>query len=891
MNPPNQPVKPLPKPKKYTTFSIRDSRSLEAAFQKLVEQDTGSKVHPQPLDDGDLGSTGNPTPSALTSNTNLDEAASPPAGVKVAVNEDYLFDVDVEGRELAPAYWLGPIYDVRRGSWFYQEGSTLRPCEENLALQLEEGYLKLRPWKFQPLTSPKPDQSARSRPNSTIREKLIEDGAESKGVNEVARPSGGETHNRVDEASAPGARIENRTQRLFGAYMNSVVTYEDSKIAWILTDDLFSRMSSTVYQRFGYLGGTKVVRGFTETNKPKDRQEQNQNSMIDKKRRSQPPDAKEREVQMMSEEKQADDIATKNENLPPLLKLERQVSSFVTSTDDDGSQEEERARQRDEEEIQNQKDEDGDDQNREIEHLILVTHGIGQRLGLRMESINFIHDVNVFRKTIKNVYKNSLDLQALNAQVETLPKNCRIQVLPISWRHLLDFPKQNKKHNRKEQDLTEVDDQGEDDEYPSLEAITVDGVPAIRNLISDLALDILLYQSAYREHIATIVQQECNRVYNLFQQRNPNFRGRVNLVGHSLGSAIAFDILCRQRDDQGPSDTGRQSMRNRRSNSAVKVNHYKPELVLDFDVDDFFCLGSPLGLYQMLKGRRIAARQTPGSDVSQSPMDPESLQDPFASNVSASGENSEILNITNSSPKCQQMFNIFHPADPIAYRIEPLISPAMASLKPQALPYTKKGIFSGPAQGISGMGARVGQSVSGLWSSFTSGVASSMLNRSLGLTGEGQISSSQSLTSTPRITQRPPSSADVGNSAPRSAGGSDEAGGHPSDQPPTLIDSELETLYAGFQQRKKSLQSDESRDLGEREEWQEAEAKARRLKREEAKVRALNSNGRVDYSIQEGLLDITLIASIASHLSYWADEDVCHFMISQLLARQRIIER
>jgi hypothetical protein len=29
-------------------------------------------------------------------------------------------------------------YLVRRGTWFFQEGSVLRPCEENLAAQLEE---------------------------------------------------------------------------------------------------------------------------------------------------------------------------------------------------------------------------------------------------------------------------------------------------------------------------------------------------------------------------------------------------------------------------------------------------------------------------------------------------------------------------------------------------------------------------------------------------------------------------------------------------------------------------------------------------------------------------------------------------------------------------------
>lgn len=46
------------------------------------------------------------------------------------------------------------------------------------------------------------------------------------------------------------------------------------------------------------------------------------------------------------------------------------------------------------------------------------------------------------------------------------------------------------------------------------------------------------------------------------------------------------------------------------------------------------------------------------------------------------------------------------------------------------------------------------------------------------------------------------------------------------------------------------------------------------------------TNDRVTF---RSFLDISLIASIASHLAYWADEDVSHFIISQLLARQRIV--
>jgi hypothetical protein len=62
-----------------------------------------------------------------------------------------------------------------------------------------------------------------------------------------------------------------------------------------------------------------------------------------------------------------------------------------------------------------------------------------------MESLNFIHDVNSLRKTIKSVYSNSADLRSYNSEVgEEGPGNCRVQVLPVMWRHLVDFPKRRR---------------------------------------------------------------------------------------------------------------------------------------------------------------------------------------------------------------------------------------------------------------------------------------------------------------------------------------------------------------------------------------------------------------------------------------------------------------
>lgn len=823
-------------------------------------------------------------------NTTMDDSidAQRHGSVRVPVNEDFLFDVDVDKRELAPAYWLGPIYDVRRGSWFYQEGSSQRPCDENLASQLEEGYLRVKPWRNALSPSQAASTRSRSRPSSMTPSHDLHSTVTGEALKKVKTRSSeslrSKPNDEAKQAPAP-EKFQLHTQRLFGAYMNSVVTYQDGTVAWLLTDDFLSRMSSTVYQRFaggGHLGGVKVVRGWSEAPKAKnDRPEPDgtQISTADLLNARKPKiDATPlfeaataaQETQAPGSEKFRQSASSTE---PRLRALERRMSSIVSSPDlHDTEKQDEELRKRDEDEIQEDyRDDDKDDPGREIEHLILVTHGIGQRLGLRMESVNFIHDVNVLRKTIKEVYATSPDLQALNAEVEKLPKNCRVQVLPIVWRHLLNFPKQSFKENSREQDLTEAHHSWDEDSYPSLDDITLEGVPAIRNLITDLALDILLYQSAYREHIAGIVQKECNRVYNLFKQRNPSFKGKVNLIGHSLGSAILFDILCRQKhEDQESSKV--DSVRRRRSRASTTAGQEAlQQLDLNFEVEDFYCLGSPLGLYQMLKGRKIAGRRLLKKESVENPFDLGDRNNSFLelsstqATSTAAEVRSEILSITVSSPKCKQLFNIFHSADPISYRIEPLISPMMSSLKPQPLPYTKRGIFGAPGQGFTGIGVRVGQSVSGLWANITSGVASSLLNRSLGLIGEDQISSSQTMLPGPMQNQSTSSGvkANITNDGvimgPLQVDKEKKlevaeniiSREQDHDHPSTLIDGEIETLYAGFQKRRKSLESEEGGDPIDTAKRCEMDEKARRIKMEEAKVRALNRNGRVDFSIQE----------------------------------------
>lgn len=79
-----------------------------------------------------------------------------------------------------------------------------------------------------------------------------------------------------------------------------------------------------------------------------------------------------------------------------------------------------------------------------------------------MESVNFVHDVNLLRKTLKGVYAHSEDLKALNSDNGDGPGNCKVQVLPVCWRHLLDFPKRREKKGETDLgDVTEEEDECE----------------------------------------------------------------------------------------------------------------------------------------------------------------------------------------------------------------------------------------------------------------------------------------------------------------------------------------------------------------------------------------------------------------------------------------------
>lgn len=403
-----QEQKPLPPPKKFIPFSLKDSQAIEGTFQSLVENE------------------------GVGHGKGKDEKEGQKPSTKVAVNEDYLFDVDVEERELAPAYWIGPVYEVRRGTWFFQDGSNLKPCEENLATQLEEGYLKLRPWRTDPAeansSAPGPAKYDRTDGSADVQSTSSASGPrQSESTKSASRPRG--TGN-IPSSST----MESRQYRLFGAYMNRIVAYQDASTAWVTTDDFMSRVSTTVYQKLGGAPGNKVVRGLIEPRRSRETSDLRERER-DRDREKKPVEKADAE-KSATQSTQPDETQVNksnevlDENRRPQSTLERQMSSLAGEPQNPAELEEQ-ARRQEEQEMEDLREVDSDDREREVDHLILVTHGIGQRLGLRLESINFIHDVNVLRKTLKTVYKASPDLRALNSAFADRDGNCRVQVLPV----------------------------------------------------------------------------------------------------------------------------------------------------------------------------------------------------------------------------------------------------------------------------------------------------------------------------------------------------------------------------------------------------------------------------------------------------------------------------
>lgn len=279
-----------------------------------------------------------------------------------------------------------------------------------------------------------------------------------------------------------------------------------------------------------------------------------------------------------------------------------------------------------------------------------------------MESFNFTHAINAFRREIM--------VECGNKEVKTHFRDDMggIMVLPVNWRHQLSFEEGG---YRNEGDPAGAQpDQSNDF---TLKDITPDTLPSVRGIVSDVMLDIPYYMSQHQPKMIAAVIKEANRVYQLWCQNNPGFaqHGRVHIIAHSLGSVMAIDILSKQptKIPQHLSDP-------------ENLDIYTENLdYLLFNTHNLFLAGSPAGFFLLLKRAQLRPRLNHPS--------PQAFSDPSTNNPTICGDQGQYgcLPVDN-------IYNIMNGYDPVAYQMNATVdAPLASSLKKAFVPINTPGYW------------------------------------------------------------------------------------------------------------------------------------------------------------------------------------------------------
>lgn len=390
-----------------------------------------------------------------------------------------------------------------------------------------------------------------------------------------------------------------------------------------------------------------------------------------------------------------------------------------------------------------------------VDHLVFMVHGIGPVCDLRFRSM--VECVDDFRsvslKLLQTHFKKQLDEHSIS----------RVEFLPVQW------------HTALHGDATGVDRR--------IKKITLPSTGRLRHFTNETLLDVLFYNSpTYCQTIMDTVAFEMNRLYALFMERNPDYKGSVSVSGHSLGSLILFDLLSNQNlgssmpiiptangvepqvpapepqipptvtppVEEEPKDEPNDEFEDLSSVlEHLGLSEYKStfdEEKIDLEsffmctIDDLKEMGIPLGprkkITKFVKERLSKQAEEKAAEVKELPpvVAPQTAapvpepEQPLPVGVSSVHVNYNYFKVgtgqvsvvyhtldfepmsffalgspigmfltvrglerieeTYHLPTCKGFFNIYHPLDPVAYRIEPLIVPDL-DLKPVLIPHHK----------------------------------------------------------------------------------------------------------------------------------------------------------------------------------------------------------
>jgi hypothetical protein len=348
-------------------------------------------------------------------------------------------------------------------------------------------------------------------------------------------------------------------------------------------------------------------------------------------------------------------------------------------------------------------EDDLDDDGSDVDHLVLIVHGIGEMLQaidfFGLSTLPTIVDCCGFlRKNHEEVLEARFNQLFQTLDGVPQPRKGRVEYLPVEWHESFTIQSQRRLLTSTASHTGNF----------SINDISLRTIPQLRQFANDTLMDVLYFMSPeHHDIIIDIVVSEMNYIVERFRSLT-GFKGDVSLVGHSLGSIITWDILDNQRVPMASSEPSERTTSHQEepqvkepssdsntetisaSNKGEDPDSVSPQQEapqpyvsqeredprqpycvsqeqedafhettaypqLSFNVDNAFMLGSPIPVFLMIRNQRK----------------------PLSPDFTLVG--------------CSRVFNIFHPYDPVAYRIEPLLDPRNAEIEPKIMTHCKYG--------------------------------------------------------------------------------------------------------------------------------------------------------------------------------------------------------
>lgn len=342
----------------------------------------------------------------------------------------------------------------------------------------------------------------------------------------------------------------------------------------------------------------------------------------------------------------------------------------------------------------------------EVDHLCFVVHGIGAACDIKFRPIAEV--VDGFRDLTADISSKHF------AGAHLASKASRVEFLPVNWH-----------------DKLHGEDTGTDSR---IQPLTLRSIPKLRSFVNDTLLDVLFYTSPlYCQTILDTVCGEINRMYQLFSARNPGYGGGSSVIGHSLGSLILFDLLAGQKEASSEKEEQMLVKPLWDKDLGIEDVFSKLDIVEHLPVfkdqgigmeeletcteEDLKEAGLPLGPRKKLL-MYLEKRKELSSGFAQFQASSVARQVSYSVGPAGTGQPSvryPVLDITPAAffalgspigmfmavrgieslgsdfelPTCKMFYNIFHPYDPVAYRMESLVDKEFSSLRPLLVPHHK----------------------------------------------------------------------------------------------------------------------------------------------------------------------------------------------------------